>query len=60
MRTIEMETEEGKESSSIWVHWERKVISFREAEDFTELTFPTHEEMFQFAIEKGSEGYGIQ
>lgn len=45
---------------SVWVHWERRVISFHEAEGFERLDYPTHEEMFAFAIAKGFAGFGIQ
>ena len=45
---------------SIWVNWERRVISFTHENGFEELNFPTREEKFQFAIERGNEGFGIQ
>ena len=45
---------------SIWVNWEKRIISFDEAEGFQELQYKTHEEMFRFAIERGNEGFGIQ
>lgn len=52
--------EEKEEVHSVWVDWENRVISFRKAEGFEELQYPTHEEMFAFAIEKGFGGFGIQ
>ena len=55
-----MEDREEEAVFSIWVDWENRVISFSEENGFEELTFPTHEEMFQFAIERGNEGFGIQ
>ena len=45
---------------SILVNWETKVISFSEENGFEELRFPTHEEKFKFAIERGNDGFGIQ
>lgn len=55
-----METEEEEKVHSIWVDWEKRVISFQKAEGFEELQYPTHEEMFSFAVEKGFAGFGIQ
>lgn len=55
-----MEEKEEKSVYSIWVNWERRVISFQKADGFEEIQYPTHEEMFRFAIEKGNEGFGIQ
>ena len=51
--------EEGK-MYSIWVNWEKRIISFEKVEGFQELQYKTHDEMFRFAIEKGNEGFGIQ
>ena len=45
---------------SIWVNREQRVISFAQENGFEELTFPTHEEKFKFAIDCGNEGFGIQ
>ena len=45
---------------SIWVNWEKRVISFSQEDGFEELQFPTHEEKIKFAIERGNEGFGIQ
>ena len=58
--TDAMEEREEETVFSIWVNWERRVISFTQENGFEELTFPTHEEKFQFAIERGNEGFGIQ
>ena len=55
-----MEEREEETVFSIWVNWERRVISFSEENGFEELQFPTHEEKFKFAIERGHEGFGIQ
>ena len=55
-----MSKEEEEKMYSIWVNWERRVISFTQENGFEELTFPTHDEKFQFAIEHGNEGFGIQ
>lgn len=44
----------------IWVDWGKRIISFHEADGFQMLVYPTYEEMFAFAIEKGSDGFGIQ
>ena len=53
-----MEEREKETVFSIWVDWESKVISFSEEDEFEELRFPTHDEMFRFAIERGNEGFG--
>ena len=45
---------------SIWVDWENRIISFSEENGFEELQYSTHDEMFQFAIDRGNEGFGIQ
>lgn len=58
--TDALEDREEETVFSIWVNWERRVISFIEENGFEELRFPTHEDKFQFAIEKGNEGFGIQ
>ena len=55
-----METEEEAQIYSIWVDWKNRVISFQKAEGFEKLEYPSHEEMFAFAIEKGFAGFGIQ
>ena len=44
----------------IWVDWEKRIISFREATGFDKLVFPTHDEMFRFAIDKSMSGFAIQ
>ncbi|MBQ7050296.1 MAG: hypothetical protein IJN87_06680 [Firmicutes bacterium] len=49
-----------EEVFSIWVNWEKRVISFSEEAGFEELRFPTHDDKFKFAIERGNEGFGIQ
>ena len=55
-----MEDREEETVFSIWVSWESRVISFTEVDGFEELHFLTHEKKFEFAIEKGYEGFGIQ
>ena len=55
-----MEDREEETVFSVWVNWERRVISFTRENEFEELQYPTHEEMFRFVIEKGNEGLGIQ
>ena len=44
----------------VWIDRERRIISFREAEGFERLEYPTHDDMFRFAIERTMEGYAIQ
>ena len=58
--TDAMEEREEEKVFSIWVDWENRVISFSEENGFEELRFPTHEEKFKFAIDRGNEGFGIQ
>ena len=60
--SLEYEMEEIEERTifSIWVNWEKRVISFSQEDRFEELQFQTHEEKFKFAIERGNEGFGIQ
>ena len=58
--TDAMEEREEETVFSIWVNWNRRVISFSPDEGFEELSFETYEDKFQFAIEKGNEGFGIQ
>ena len=45
---------------SVWIHREQRVVSFREAEGFERLEYPTHDEMFDFAIQKTREGFALQ
>ncbi len=56
---MEIEKEEA-DVYPIWVDWEKRVISFREVADYEKLEYPTHKEMFDFAVEKGFAGFGIQ
>ena len=56
----DMSKEEGDRVYSIWVNWDKRIISFEKEEGFQELQYKTHEEMFRFAIRKGNEGFGIQ
>ena len=55
-----MEERDEETVFSIWVNWEKRVISFTEEDGFEKLRFPTHEEKFKFAVERGNEGFGIQ
>ena len=52
--------EDREEVYSIWVNWDKRIISFEEEKGFQELQYKTHDEMFRFAIRKGNEGFGIQ
>ena len=56
----EMEEIEDRTIFSIWVNWEKRVISFSREDGFEEVRFQTHEEKLKFAIERGNEGCGIQ
>ena len=55
-----MDEREEEAVFSICVDWENRGISFAEENGFEELKFPTHEEKFKFAIDRGNEGFGIQ
>ena len=44
----------------VWIDWDRKIVSFQEEKGFDRLDYPTHDEMFRFAIEKTMEGFAIQ
>ena len=54
-----MEDREEETVFSVWVNWKHRVISFTYENEFEELQYATHEEMFRFVIEKGNEGFGI-
>ena len=56
---MERENEE-TDVFSVWVDWQNRIVSFQQAEGFEKLEYPTHQEMFQFAIEKSMSGYAIQ
>ena len=45
-----MSKEEEEEMYSIWVNWEKRIISFEKVEGFQELQYKTHDEMFRFAL----------
>lgn len=55
-----MEDREEETVFSVWVNWEQRLISFTYENEFEELQYPTHEQMFRFVIDKGNEGFGIQ
>ena len=44
----------------VWIDWHNRVVSFQEVKEFDRREFPTHEEMFRFAVEKTMEGFAIQ
>ena len=44
----------------IWVDWNRRIVSFQEVAGFEKLEYPSHDEMFQFAMEKTMKGFAIQ
>ena len=45
---------------SIWVSWTMRVISFQPVEGFEERRYPSHDEMFRFALQRIAEDYKIQ
>lgn len=55
-----MEDTEEQEIHTVWMDWEKRIISFSMAEGFEEIQFPTREEKLQFAVSKGNAGFGIQ
>lgn len=55
-----MENEKEEDVYPIWIDWENRIISFEKSDGFEKLEYPSHEEMFAFAIEKGFSGFGIQ
>ena len=55
-----MEEREEEAAFILWVNWDRRVISFSEEKGCEKLAFPTYEEKFKFAIDRGNEGFGIQ
>ena len=44
----------------VWIDWENRILSFREEKAFEKREFSTHEEQFQFAVERTGEGFAIQ
>ena len=44
----------------VWINWDRRIVSFEEVEGFERLEYPSHDEMFQFAIDKTMDGFAIQ
>jgi len=55
-----MEKTEEEKAFPVWVNWDRRVISFQEAEGFEVIYFQTHGQMLDFAVSKGTEGFGLQ
>ena len=51
--------EDREEVYSIWVNWDKRIISFEKEEGFQELQYKTHDEMFRFAIRKGNEMFEL-
>lgn len=54
------DTAEKTPSVLLWVHEERKVLSFHAEEGFLALSFPSREAMLSFALKKGASGFCIQ
>lgn len=54
------ETRKEETAYPIWINHVEKVVSFKYAEGFTRVEFPSHEERLSFAFEKGFLGYRIQ
>lgn len=44
----------------VWIDWENRILSFREEKNFEKREFSTHEEQFQFAVERTGEDFAIQ
>ena len=44
----------------LWIDWVQRVISFQKAEGFELLQYKTHQDMLNFAVIKGLDGFGIQ
>lgn len=44
----------------LWIDWVRRIVSFQEAEGFELLQYKTHQDMLNFAVIKGLDGFGIQ
>jgi len=44
----------------LWIDHKEKIVSFKNAEGFSQMTFSSQEEKLAFAFEKCSSGYRIQ
>ena len=44
----------------LWIDWVRRIVSVQEAEGFELLQYKTHQDMLNFAVVKGLDGFGIQ
>ena len=44
----------------LWIDRTNRIISFKKAEGFEEMVFPTQEEKITYAFRKGTSGYRIQ
>lgn len=44
----------------IWIDWDNKIISFKEAVNFETHLCATHDEKLLFALEKCASGFRIQ
>ena len=56
---MEKEIEEA-EKWPVWINWDKRIVSFQEAEGFEKLEYPSHDEMFQFAIDITMDVFAIQ
>lgn len=44
----------------LWIDHTNRIISFKKAEGFEAMEFPTWEEKIDYAFRKGTSGYRIQ
>lgn len=54
-----MEAKEA-ETWTVWVNWERRVLSFHPVPGFHKWEFLTHADRMEFALQKCREGFAIQ
>lgn len=45
---------------SLWVHWEKRIVSFHKVEGFTKMDFYSHKKMLLYAYDLSSNGYRVQ
>jgi len=45
---------------ALWVHHQRRVFSFQKIKGFQEIRFPTHAEMFRYAVGLTESGYRVR
>ena len=48
------------ETCSLWIHWEKRIISFHPEEGFEEVHCDTRAGMMAFVVEQGNRGFAIQ